>query len=336
MTRLVVSEYTKLRNAVRQTLLLGQQKIEHEKVLTYWKTGKLINDYLKGRPLAESHADYGKAVISRLSSDLGLGELILYRVLRFAQIFPNLSARTSLSWSHYRALAGVPDKKKRLELVDRAERHEWNSRDLEREIKKLGIRWDGSGNGRRKKPPELLTPKKGSFYTYRLIRSEKIHAGKTDLRIDLGFSSYKEASMKSAGNFKAGEIAVSEWVAGDGYRLVKPAAAEALQPSQLFTYYAYLERIVDGDTILVQVDLGFGVWTRQYLRLRGIDCPELDTSLGRKAKRFVESELASVPYVVITSSRSDKYDRYLADLWVEETYINQELIDKGLAVRVTE
>ena len=36
----------------------------------------------------------------------------------------------------------------------------------------------------------------------------------------------------------------------------------------LFTYQAYVERVVDGGTLLVQVDLGFGLWTRQYLRQR--------------------------------------------------------------------
>ena len=40
--------------------------------------------------------------------------------------------------------------------------------------------------------------------------------------------------------------------------------------------------------------------------------------------------------VLIRTVKSDKYDRYLADVWVGETYLNQKLIDKGLAVRVSE
>ena len=137
---------------------------------------------------------------------------------------------------------------------------------------------------------------------------------------------------------------------GDTYRLVKPDlqrrtaptlsadAAALAQSVQVFTYYAYIERVVDGDTLLVQVDLGFGVWTRQYLRLRGIDCPEIDTAKGRQAKRFVESELSRVPYVVISSSRSDKYDRYLADVFYEtkksEQFLNNRLLEEHLAERV--
>ena len=38
----------------------------------------------------------------------------------------------------------------------------------------------------------------------------------------------------------------------------------------------------------------------------------------------------------IRTVKPDKYDRYLADLWVDGKYINQELIDKGFAMRVSE
>ena len=355
MTRLVISEYSKLRDEVRKTLIVGQERIDQEKVRTYWQTGHLINEYLAGHtPSGKERAEYNRQVVENLARDLDLTESILYRCARFALQFKKVAAR-QLSWTHYRALLAVSDEKIRLRLADRAERLELNSRELEAEIKKLGIRWAESGNGRGKKSYELLIPKKGTPYAYRLIRSDKIHTGKTDLRIDLGFSNYREASMKGAENFKAGDIVVSEWVKADTYRLVKAAGkteadlqrrtapslgagdAVVAQPVQLFAYYAYIERVVDGDTLLVQVDLGFGEWTRQYLRLRDIDCPEIDTSIGRRAKRFVEKELSSVPYVVITSSRSDKYDRYLADVFYTNKtggqFLNNRLLQERLAVR---
>ncbi len=188
-------------------------------------------------------------------------------------------------------------------------------------------------NGR--KPIELLTPLKGELYTYRLIRPEKIHPGRTELRIDLGFSCHKEAAMKGAASLKAGDIALSEWVEGDVYRLNKTAGKT---DANLFTYDAYIERVVDGDTLFVQVDLGFGFWTRQYLRLRGIDAPEIDSSEGKRAKKFVESELAGVPYLTIHSTRSDKYDRYLADIFyvskTGEAFLNNRLLERRLAWRV--
>ena len=103
--------------------------------------------------------------------------------------------------------------------------------------------------------------------------------------------------------------------------------------------------------LLVKVDLGFSNWTRQYLRLRGLDCPELATEAGKRAKSFVESRLKPASYILLTSSRSDKFDRYLADVFIPtETkqnspssishatqnylHLNNELLHRKFAVRV--
>lgn len=83
----------------------------------------------------------------------------------------------------------------------------------------------------------------------------------------------------------------------------------------------------------------------QKLRLRGIDCPELDTEEGRRAKRFVESRLKGCEFIVVKTYKdtTDKYDRYLADIFYaagagdpslvarEGKYLNQELLDEKLA-----
>jgi len=103
----------------------------------------------------------------------------------------------------------------------------------------------------------------------------------------------------------------------------------------LFTYKAYVERVVDGDTLRVQIDLGFGQWPRQYLRLRGIDTPERNTPEGKIAKAFVEKELRGVSHLIIKSSHTDKYDRYLADVFYKENlYLNRRLLDHGHAKRM--
>ena len=143
--------------------------------------------------------------------------------------------------------------------------------------------------------------------------------------------------MRGAEKFKAGDLVESKWVKEDSYSLHAALTGEAA----LFTYFAYIERVADGDTLLVQVDLGFGQWTRQTLRLRGIDCPETYTSSGRRAKAFVEKELGAVPYILISSTKSDKYDRYLADIFYSpggdagpEKFLNNELLTAGLAKRM--
>ena len=52
----------------------------------------------------------------------------------------------------------------------------------------------------------------------------------------------------------------------------------------LYTYEAFLERVVDGDTIIVRIDLGFDVLKRERIRLRGIDAPEIEPMKVRKPK----------------------------------------------------
>jgi endonuclease YncB( thermonuclease family) len=52
----------------------------------------------------------------------------------------------------------------------------------------------------------------------------------------------------------------------------------------------------------------------EKLRLRGIDCPEIGTTAGVAAKRQVQSLVDAAVEVVITTSKVDKYDRYLADV----------------------
>ncbi|MEK6712822.1 MAG: thermonuclease family protein, partial [Nitrospirota bacterium] len=84
----------------------------------------------------------------------------------------------------------------------------------------------------------------------------------------------------------------------------------------------------------------------QKLRLRGIDCPEIDTEEGQRAKRFVESRLKDCDFIVVKTckDRTDKFDRYLADVFYlpgasdpalvakEGTYLNQKLLNERLAL----
>lgn len=330
-------EYSRLREKVKNTLLLGRQQIEEAKVRTYWETGRLVDRYVEQHtPSGKERAVYNKQIVERLSRDLGIDETTLYRSVLFAQQFKKV-ARGPLSWSHYRILIAVDQPEKRKEFADLAVRQNLSAERLSQEVKRYRAL---SGGRKEARAGELLLPKKGQPYTYRLVNYEKIHTGRPDLRVDLGFACYKEASMKGAAQFKAGDIVTSQWIADDAYKLGAVSSSSPPAEALLFTYYAYIEKVVDGDTLRVQVDLGFGQWTRQYLRLRGIDAPELVTAEGKRAKRFVEFELSAAPYVIITSTRSDKYDRYLADVFYKsasgsgEQFLNNRLLEESLARRV--
>ena len=104
----------------------------------------------------------------------------------------------------------------------------------------------------------------------------------------------------------------------------------------LHWYAAKLIRVVDGDTVKLAVDVGFGFSFENTFRLAEINCPELPTDAGKEAKRFTESWFTQHGGVcIIRSIKLDKYGRYLAHVCnakeINET-LNNTLVDVGLAV----
>ena len=89
----------------------------------------------------------------------------------------------------------------------------------------------------------------------------------------------------------------------------------------MYEYNCIIERVVDGDTVDVRVDAGFDIWTKQRVRLLGIDTPESRTrdlrekKFGKLATARVEEllPLGSKQSIVITKQGRGKYGRYLAD-----------------------
>jgi len=105
-----------------------------------------------------------------------------------------------------------------------------------------------------------------------------------------------------------------------------------------FVYNAILEKVVDGDTIDVTLDLGFSVFLRkQRCRLAGIDTPESRTrnlaekALGKKASARLKE--VCVGSFKIQSLGKGKYGRILAIPYTEDGQdICQMLINEGHAV----
>ena len=89
----------------------------------------------------------------------------------------------------------------------------------------------------------------------------------------------------------------------------------------MYEYQCIIERVVDGDTVDVRVDAGFDIWTKQRVRLMGIDAPESRTrdlrekKFGKLATARVEELLPvdSKQIIIITKQGRGKYGRYLAD-----------------------
>lgn len=100
--------------------------------------------------------------------------------------------------------------------------------------------------------------------------------------------------------------------------------------------------VVDGDTIDVDIDLGFNVSFSQRVRLAGIDTPESRTKdkfekvLGIEAKEYLKSKLKDANLVVIKTEKpdsSEKYGRILGWLYVDgdTVSINDHMIEDGYA-----
>lgn len=103
----------------------------------------------------------------------------------------------------------------------------------------------------------------------------------------------------------------------------------------LHWYAAKLIRVVDGDTVKLAVDMGFGNTHTDMFRLAEIDCPELPTEEGKRARDYVQSWFTCRGYAcLIKSIKVDKYGRYLAHICDAKDVtdvLNESLIEAKLA-----
>ncbi|MBK7688619.1 MAG: thermonuclease family protein [Elusimicrobia bacterium] len=111
-----------------------------------------------------------------------------------------------------------------------------------------------------------------------------------------------------------------------------------------YVFKATVLDVVDGDTLVVDVDCGFEIKKKERIRLAGLDCPEILTDEGKEAAEYVRNQLARVPFVMIRTTKVDINGRFLGhifyslddtmekdDIYTDGRYLNQELLDKGFA-----
>jgi micrococcal nuclease len=100
----------------------------------------------------------------------------------------------------------------------------------------------------------------------------------------------------------------------------------------MYEYNATVVRVVDGDTVLLDVDLGFYTYVRMSCRLAGINCRELNEPGGSQARTYLASMLTAGAGVVVTSVKPDKYaGRFDAILTLKGISINNEMVKTGYA-----
>lgn len=102
--------------------------------------------------------------------------------------------------------------------------------------------------------------------------------------------------------------------------------------------------MVDGDTVDVDIDLGFGiVYANQRIRLYGIDTPEsrtrdlLEKRFGLHAKRFLEKRLGEACTLRTRLDKKGKFGRILGEFIIKDEFgislnVNEEMVANRLAV----
>jgi micrococcal nuclease len=104
-----------------------------------------------------------------------------------------------------------------------------------------------------------------------------------------------------------------------------------------YRYNVILNSVYDGDTINVDINLGFGVWLKnQNIRLYGINAPELRKESREKGLKTKERliELLSDKKIIIETlkDKKEKYGRWLGKIYVENVLINDVLVSENLAI----
>jgi endonuclease YncB( thermonuclease family) len=104
----------------------------------------------------------------------------------------------------------------------------------------------------------------------------------------------------------------------------------------MYKYLASLVKVVDADTLHVNVDCGFDVHLKMTIRLYGIDAPEKYTEEGKRAKEFTDQWFGRYGETFILSTvkdKKEKYGRYLGTCYdLNQTEcLNVELVELGHA-----
>ncbi|XDD51135.1 DUF1016 N-terminal domain-containing protein [Leptospira sp. WS92.C1] len=290
----LVKEIARIFESIRENTYKGGNRFL---LNGHLEIGSLLNREFNSYVLDEKGKQRMKALTEKIEKQVttNFSKRTLYYALKFYQSYHGKALDFRLSWSHYRVLASVSNLTIRRKLEKDAAENGWSRELLERKARESG--YYGGVKATRWNRPD------GEIYHYKIVK-KNIKQVK-ELWIDFGFHCYHKLDEKT---FKEGEVVQlilekKNWK----YKKTHPG-------SFLYHYLAVLERVVDGDTLLVQIDLGFGLTTRQKIRLLGVSAPELNTPEGIEAFESLKKRLKPGANFLIRTHLQDKYGRYLGDV----------------------
>ncbi len=331
-------DYPQLRSDVAAALEEGRDQarkaVESARLQTYWTVGTRVRAYLDA-----IDRSYGDQTITRLAADVGIDQRLLYEIVEFRRRIEKVAPGPHLSWSHYRRLIRIGDSTVRNRYLEAAIAHGWSVRQLEAQISD-GALADSLPDAESVAESEAaqLVAKRGEPWIYRL--TERPDIGRV---LDLGFRVFERLSEHDDAGLDAGAL-VRARRDEDGRYTIVPYEHRR----RIYSYLASVASIIDADTLWVAIDCGFGTLCDQKVRLRGIDSPERQTPAGVRARDFVVGTLSSVDHVIVSTTKIDLYDRYLADIIYlpgesdpvtiarNGHYLNREIVAAGHGRRWTE
>ena len=335
-TKISSNNYNELLQKLRQEIDVVQNNITRQKVVMAWQIGKLLDGHLA----QNTQAGYGDKLFLQLEDDIQISQSVLYKMRSFYQKYSQLPTDDDkLNWSHYRILSGIQKNQDRKYLENLARENEWSSEVLQAETKQSKISQIRSKSKERVKSlPKKLLPKRGQLFSYPLIKQ----GAAEEIYIDCGFNIFRKVEEKLSSSLKSGDQFVQSFAENGEYVFKKLPNVK----SKINIYKAELERVVDGDTLHVILDLGFNLTHREILRLRGIDAPEMSTAQGKRSAQSLKKILKNVPFLIVKTTSTDIYGRYVCDVFFAQelenltpqevadggVYLNQMLLDKKLAV----
>ena len=107
----------------------------------------------------------------------------------------------------------------------------------------------------------------------------------------------------------------------------------------MYQYKCIIVEVTDGDTIKVNIDVGFNTWINNVvIRLQGVDTPESRTvnatekAFGVASKNYIKKMLPEGSKHVVTTTIDDKYGRVLGDFLIEGKSLCEMIVKEGYGV----
>lgn len=312
MTKQITKKtYQNLLKNIQSFLQNSQEEITKTKINLFWQIGREINEFLQENP-SKTISD----LLKDLENDLEIDGKNIYKMHQFFQTYPQIpSINQALTWSHYRSLITVKDQEERAKLEKLTEKNSWGSGVLQQKISKINQETKSRKKSTAKPSiaPKKLNFKRGALYFYEVTKRQ----GSDSLFIDLGFKTFKKINE----NFKIGDLLISKKTEQD-FSFEK----SNVKKSSTYTYKAFINRIIDGDSINVNLDLGFGIFHEKTLRLAQINAAEINTKEGQIAKEKLIEILQGVPFLIVKTNQLDTYGRYISDIFFSHNELNEHLV----------